>query len=58
MSHASYNGSYTITAKPITILQLHHTMIQFLIKYAKLIKGVMDVTTAKNLRMAYTYFIS
>ena len=26
-----YNGSYTIAAKPIKTLELHHTMIQFLI---------------------------
>ena len=26
-----YNGSYTIAAKPIKMLELHYTMIQFLI---------------------------
>ena len=26
-----YNGSYTIAAKPIKSLELHYTMIQFLI---------------------------
>ena len=29
---AWYNGSYTIAAKPIKSLELHYTMIQFLIK--------------------------
>ena len=28
---ASYNGSYTMAAKPIRSLELHDTMIQFLI---------------------------
>ena len=28
---AWYNGSYTIAAKPIKTLELHHTMVQFLI---------------------------
>ena len=28
---ASYNGSYTMAAKPIKLLELHYTMIQFLI---------------------------
>ena len=28
---AWYNGSYTIAAKPIKSLELHYTMIQFLI---------------------------
>ena len=27
-----YNGSYTIAAKPIKTLELHYTMVQFLIK--------------------------
>ena len=27
-----YNGSYTMAAKPIKSLELHYTMIQFLIK--------------------------
>ena len=31
ISRAWYNGSYTITAKPIKSLELHYTMIQFLI---------------------------
>ena len=31
-SRAWYNGSYTIAAKPIKSLELHYTMIQFLIK--------------------------
>ena len=26
-----YNGSYTIAAKPIKMLEFHYTMIQFLI---------------------------
>ena len=30
-SSAWYNGSYTIAAKPIKSLELHYTMIQFLI---------------------------
>ena len=30
-SWAWYNGSYTIAAKPIKSLELHYTMIQFLI---------------------------
>ena len=31
ISRAWYNGSYTMVAKPIKSLQLHYTMIQFLI---------------------------
>ena len=31
ISQAWYNGSYTIGAKPIKTLELHYTMIQFLI---------------------------
>ena len=31
ISLVRYNGSYTITAKPIKTLELHYTMIQFLI---------------------------
>ena len=30
-SRAWYNGSYTMAAKPIKSLELHYTMIQFLI---------------------------
>ena len=30
-SWAWYNGSYTMVAKPIKSLELHYTMIQFLI---------------------------
>ena len=30
-SRAWYNGSYTIAAEPIKSLELHYTMIQFLI---------------------------
>ena len=31
-----YNGSYTIASKPIKTLELHYTMIQFLINCIKL----------------------
>ena len=31
ISRAWYNGSYTMVAKPIKSLELHYTMIQFLI---------------------------
>ena len=31
ISRAWYNGSFTIAAKPIKSLELHYTMIQFLI---------------------------
>ena len=31
ISRAWYNGSYTIAAKPIKFLEIHYTMIQFLI---------------------------
>ena len=31
ISRAWYNGSYTVSAKPIKSLELHYTMIQFLI---------------------------
>ena len=31
ISRVWYNGSYTIAAKPIKTLELHYTMIQFLI---------------------------
>ena len=30
---AWYNGSYTMVAKPIKSLELHYTMMQFLITY-------------------------
>ena len=33
ISRVWYNGSYTIAAKPIKTLELHYTMIQFLIKW-------------------------
>ena len=32
ISRPWYNGSYTMAAKPIKSLELHYTMIQFLIK--------------------------
>ena len=31
ISRAWYNGSYTMATKPIKTLELHYTMIQFLI---------------------------
>ena len=31
ISRAWYNGSYTMAAKPIKCLEMHYTMIQFLI---------------------------
>ena len=31
ITRAWYNGSYTIAAKPMKSLELHYTMIQFLI---------------------------
>ena len=31
ISRVWYNGSYTIAAKPIKRLELHYTMIQFLL---------------------------
>ena len=31
ISRAWYNGSYTMATKPITSLELHYTMIHFLI---------------------------
>ena len=31
ISWARYNGSYTMAVKPIKFLELHYTMIQFLI---------------------------
>ena len=34
ISRVWYNGSYTIAAKPIKTLELHYTMIQFLIMNA------------------------
>ena len=34
ISRAWYNGSYTITAKPIKTLELHYTIIQFLIIFS------------------------
>ena len=33
ISRAWYNGSYTMAAKPIKSLEMHYTMIQFLIKW-------------------------
>ena len=31
ISQAWYNGSYTMAAKPIKSIELHYTMIQFLL---------------------------
>ena len=36
ISRVWYNGSYTIASKPIKTLELHYTMIQFLINYNRL----------------------
>ena len=33
ISRAWYNGSYTMAAKPFKSLELHYTMVQFLIYY-------------------------
>ena len=33
ISRAWYNGSYTMATEPIKSLELHYTMIQFLIKW-------------------------
>ena len=46
ISRAWYNGSYTMAAKPIKSLELHYTMIQFLIKYTCITSGA---TCTKNL---------
>ena len=48
ISRAWYNGSYTMAAKPIKSLELHYTMIQFLIM------SVMPVATdsAKMVQLA------
>ena len=35
ISRAWYNGSYTMAAKPIKFLELHYTMIGFLIQMYK-----------------------
>ena len=32
ISQTWYNGSYTVAAKPIKSLELHYTMVQFLMK--------------------------
>ena len=38
ISRIWYNGSYTIAAKPIKTLELHYTMIQFLIIVVSLLQ--------------------
>ena len=43
ISRAWYNGSYTIAAKPIKSLELHYTMIQFLIKEYRPWKTAIDL---------------
>ena len=44
ISRVWYNGSYTIAAKPIKTLELHYTMIQFLIKkYILLVSNIVSV---------------
>ena len=39
ISRVWYNGSYTIAAKPIKTLELHYTMIQFLIILISTVTG-------------------
>ena len=39
-----YNGSYTMAAKPIKSLELHYTMIQFLIMFVMLYKVVLSLS--------------
>ena len=46
ISRAWYNGSYTIAAKPIKSLELHYTMIQFLIK--TIIPSVRNIATIQQ----------
>ena len=43
-SWAWYNGSYTMAAKPIKSLELHYTMIQFLIinNYSTSVRWIWD----------------
>ena len=43
ISRAWYNGSYTMAAKAIKSLELHHTMIQFLI-----IENIQNCPKQKN----------
>ena len=44
-SWAWYNGSYTMAAKPIKSLELHYTMIQFLIiVYKQAKQGLLALT--------------
>ena len=42
ISRAWYNGSYTMAAKPIKSLQLHYTMIQFLINKMPILAFLLD----------------
>ena len=46
VSRPWYNGSYTMAAKPIKSLELHYTMIQFLIKYKYTKKGRLKITSS------------
>ena len=48
ISRAWYNGSYTMAAKPIISLELHYTMIQFLIMLVTLMEYRHDMSNTKK----------
>ena len=55
-TRAWYNGSYTMAAEPIKSLELHYTMIQFLIK--EIMSCVLFIKTVNGLNpgvMSYRY---
>ena len=53
ISRAWYNGSYTMAAKPIRSLELHYTMIQFLIITNTLVIAILS-TTLPSLPLPHT----
>ena len=50
VSRVWYNGSYTIAAKPIKTLELHYSMIQFLINPDKIL--LVSILYIKNIDKA------
>ena len=56
ISRAWYNGSYTMAANPIKSLEMHYTMIQFLINY--LINSVDKTKQPEHPSTSWYYFVS
>ena len=58
LSRVWYNGSYTMAAKPIKSLELHYTMIQFLIIYLIFSIWVMIIVRLQYLELLLPYHIT